>query len=665
MDARDRSHGIVHAQPQRYGWSSQSPAKSSSNSIHHRRTASSSGYEDDGDDLASQSLPRYAAGSGEKPTARRSSPLARLVKSAAKQARRRPRLFISALIGLVFLLALLWQKQVGNNERSNKTVELQDFSSLADAKPFIDLNPRPITRSPSGTQDERYMAYFPHSVRIELNLYSTLQLKIAFVAQGYHNQRISLENALVLAKMLNRTLLIPPVWLGHAIPYIAFDKMYHRVMEANKNGLEHCKDIKGPNLIPHECLGGYWDYTILSWDFLVDLQRVAQTQPIIERWDMSYAWLEENLGLDLKQDMVKVKDSTLYQYRFYDSENDTTPLDKFQSRLDIPQLRNDYANVKLLHFGTLFGTTRVHLLDKENYAMRSLARSSMVFKNEHLDKVSSTIQDRLGGDKAYFGIHLRLGDGVFRDNAARNAEKLFDELCEKKLGLAKALVAQIKGDGRTAVEQRDATRDVEQMEEGAKTMSDQRTSSATEKYEKRSESMAGTKKTKIDPHLALPPLARISKIADSPLHSSLKCRKALYEEEDLLPLNTPIFLATDSSIPDQDPALKLFFDTFPCIFTLSDFSSSKPTTLNSEPIPAFEELNRLRNRDDGVPLAGFFYPLIDAMVAAKGRDMLGTPGVGHWLFFFMFVSSAYSSTHRALSVNLLWMFFTEFITIGR
>lgn len=443
-------------------------------------------------------------------------------------------------------------------------------------------------------------------------------------SQGYHNQRISLENALTVSKMLDRTLLIPPVWLGHSIPYIAFDKMYHRVMEARKDGLEHCKDIEASDLTPHECLGGYWDYTIVSWDFLVDLERIAKTQPVVERWDMSYNWLQDNLGIDSKKDIVKIKDSSLYQYKIYDSDNDTTPLDKFHSRINIPRLREDYKDAKLLHFGTLFGTTRLHLLDKQNYATRSIARASMVFKNEYLDKVSNTIRDRLGGDMAYFGIHLRLGDGVFRDNAGKNAQKLFDELCKKKLGLSAIALDRVQTQN-SKLSGVIARRNENTTGVGNATDGDQ--SAMGTSMDREVGSVVSKRKMKEDPYLALPPSKRMSKMLDQQLHPSLKCREPLYTEDELAPLNTPIFLATDSNIPDKDPALKLFFDAFPCIFTLSDFSSSHPTFLNSEPIEAFEELDRLRNEDDGVPLAGFFYPLIDAMVAAKGRDMLGTPGV--------------------------------------
>ncbi|GAA5897373.1 hypothetical protein JCM6882_001870 [Rhodosporidiobolus microsporus] len=46
--------------------------------------------------------------------------------------------------------------------------------------------------------DVRYLGFLPHS--------------------GYHNQRIALQNALLLGKLLNRTVLLPPVWIGWPVP---------------------------------------------------------------------------------------------------------------------------------------------------------------------------------------------------------------------------------------------------------------------------------------------------------------------------------------------------------------------------------------------------------------------------------------------------------------
>ncbi|CAD6580668.1 MAG: hypothetical protein CYPHOPRED_001331 [Cyphobasidiales sp. Tagirdzhanova-0007] len=489
----------------------------------------------------------------------------------------------------------------------------------------IELNPNPNPRLPSGDPNEKFMAYFPHSVsRLILIFIKTIPPDIS--SQGYHNQRISLENALAVAKLLDRTLLVPPVWLGHAIPYISFDKLYDRLLQARKTGLEHCKTMPLSYPVPQECLGGYWDYTIVSWDFLVNMGGISAYQPIVDRWDTSYAWLESNLGIHKDRDIYFIKDERLYEYRIFDSSNDTEVLDKFEKRLRIDELRSASKDYRLIHFGSLFGTLRLQAANKESFAARSLARQFMVFRNPFLDGITDSIQHRLGGSTAYLGIHLRLGDGVFRKDAVRNSKSLFVELCKRQLGLSDELVNGLMEESRRLHEAGGALLKRDNLDQAASS------AKASQKYPQQQTLSKATglrsrsRRARVDPQLALPPLPNITSRSTSTLHSSLSCRGEYHADPRLIVLNTPLFLATDSKIPSSDPALRLFFDTFPCTFILSDFSNSQPTIINQEPIVDLRNLDGLINKEDGVPLAGFLYPLVDAMVAAKGRDMLGTPG---------------------------------------
>ena len=389
--------------------------------------------------------------------------------------------------------------------------------------------------------------------------------------------------------------------------------------------------------IPHECLGGYWDYTVVSWDFLVNLTEVAQVQPLVERWDMSYAWLERELGIskDRPGDIAYIKDAVLYEYRIFDDAQDATGLAKFQKRLNVDDLKRDYADHRLLHLGTVFGSTRLHLRKAESRAMHTLAKKSMVFRNPYLDRLSDAISARLGGPLGYLGLHIRLGDGIFQKNALANAEKMFDDLCMKKLGLTLELVDGLKEESRRL---HGRGQDANGPRMGGRPWGMGKRDhlaaehAATEPAEAVSPAQAGPERKRglrnqEEPHLTLPPLRTIHSLADSTIHPSLSCRGLFHSDPRLLQLNTPIFLATDSKIPTSDPALRLFFDTFPCIFVLADFLSMQPTDVNAEPLELAQELRGLVNSEDGVALAGFFYPLIDAMVASKGRDMLGTSGV--------------------------------------
>ncbi|KAF9580209.1 hypothetical protein BGW38_003244, partial [Lunasporangiospora selenospora] len=60
---------------------------------------------------------------------------------------------------------------------------------------------------------------------------------------GFHNQRSELENALLLARLLNRTLIMPKVYLGPPMPWLTFPQLHSRLLYQTKIGLEHCRAI--------------------------------------------------------------------------------------------------------------------------------------------------------------------------------------------------------------------------------------------------------------------------------------------------------------------------------------------------------------------------------------------------------------------------------------
>ncbi|KAG0329458.1 hypothetical protein BGZ99_001844 [Dissophora globulifera] len=78
---------------------------------------------------------------------------------------------------------------------------------------------RAIERDPS----TKYLTFLPHS--------------------GFHNQRTELENALLLARLLNRTLIMPKVYLGPPMPWLTFRRLHERLLYQTKIGLEHCRAI--------------------------------------------------------------------------------------------------------------------------------------------------------------------------------------------------------------------------------------------------------------------------------------------------------------------------------------------------------------------------------------------------------------------------------------
>jgi len=99
----------------------------------------------------------------------------------------------------------------------------------------------------------------------------------------------------------------------------------------------------------------------------------------------------------------------------------------------------------------------------------------------------------------------------------------------------------------------------------------------------------------------------------------LRCKNA----ESGSPL---VFMATDVHHPRQSPMLARYLSLFPCTMFLSDF-----------PL-AVMMLDKIRNPMDGVHMLPFMIALVDANMAAKGREFQGTE----------------ESTFTAYIMNHLW-----------
>ncbi|KAG6897730.1 hypothetical protein C0992_011940 [Termitomyces sp. T32_za158] len=247
--------------------------------------------------------------------------------------------------------------------------------------------------------DETFLSYLPHS--------------------GFHNQRIAFENALVLSRLLNRTLLVPPIYLGSKpIHYAPFDALFQESVLSNKFGLLHCSGISSVVPLPLECID-YFDQTHLLWDWLVDLDLVKQNQRLRQRWDLSEIWIDKGLNFS-ESNTLFIKDSSPYQYRFLDTRSDVSPANhKFSENIYISDLVT--SRKRLIHIGTLFGSSRLRLKDPSNVIIRSYIRGSMSFKNPLLLDIASSIAASLG--PLFIGVHLRLGDGDFRKNAESHVRK--------------------------------------------------------------------------------------------------------------------------------------------------------------------------------------------------------------------------------------------------
>ncbi|KAL1715867.1 hypothetical protein EV715DRAFT_255803 [Schizophyllum commune] len=345
--------------------------------------------------------------------------------------------------------------------------------------------PSPLTREPG----EKYLSYLPHS--------------------GFHNQRIAFENALVLARLLNRTLLAPPARLGAPLRYVKYTNLVRHLALSDKEGLRHCAIVPESIPIPSECTG-YDSYTLVPWDWLVDLRGISQKQKIIYRWNMSEYYVPEALDL-APSDILTLHENDVYQYRFVDTLTNLSPSNsKFAENLYITDLAR--APEALLELGTLFGSSRIRLRDPANLRLRRDIRASMPFASPELLRTVHAITRRLGRD--FVGVHVRLSDGIFREKRATLARDIWRDLVYNvSSSLDDSTFAQLEN---IAWSPTHATR------------------------------------------------------TGNPAFRRSPCRRWPHTK-DLRKYNVPVFLATDIPDPENDPDLAGFFRTFPCTHLLGDY----------------------------------------------------------------------------------------------
>ncbi|KAJ7594661.1 hypothetical protein C8J56DRAFT_1122814 [Mycena floridula] len=361
------------------------------------------------------------------------------------------------------------------------------------------IQPRPQAHNPFqvATTDDRYLAYLPHS--------------------GFHNQRIAFENALVLARLTNRTLIVPPVRLGNKPQsYLRFYGLRQALALSGKEGLDYCPNLPPHIILPPECLD-YFDYTHISWDWLVNLTSVQAHQSLVDRWDMSDSWLQDKLGITESETLL-FRDSEPYEFRFMDTTARSTS--KYKRDVYIPALAE--SSQRLIQIGTLFGSSRLRLRKRHSLSLRSFIRQSMSFTNPLLDRVADSIQTSLSANNSanvYLAAHLRLGDGKFRQHRMENARQVWWKLVHEVLNFSVEETTMLESDMMT-----------------------------------------------FNPISGLEPSLPFQFSS-----SHVRCHSALHTQPRWSILNVPLFVSTDAPNPRKDHSLELFLRTFPCTVFLQDF----------------------------------------------------------------------------------------------
>ncbi|KAF9173268.1 hypothetical protein BGX20_003659 [Mortierella sp. AD010] len=403
--------------------------------------------------------------------------------------------------------------------------------------PFLTMFPE----RPAADQ-ERFLAYLPHS--------------------GFHNQRMSLETALRLAVYLNRTLLLPPLYMCEKalnIPWGPTPGLLEKWKIRTREGVEYCKDYNmtgRPHPTPNELrsalenphvdrdLGcvAYHSWTTVPWTYFFDLPKVLvdvvhfpdanQTVPIrvFDRPNMTIPWLAERLGItDIEKEIYWIEDSARADYRILDdSEYDYRLYPESPGRVEA----RSSAHIALASY-------IANALDIWNQGILDATKIAEA-------QIRTWINETNRAASGFLGAHLRTADGKFVQMTNSSLWRIVEWI----------------------------------------------------------RNVAGQDKQHSDDPILLARSGPTKRQEDVPTFLD-RCTGQ--------PAGSPlVYLATDVHHPRSSPILSDFFDEFPCAMILSDF----PESVN--------ELDHIYNTVDNVHMLPYMIALMDANMAAKGRDFYGT-----------------------------------------
>lgn len=220
---------------------------------------------------------------------------------------------------------------------------------------------------------------------------------------------MELSNALTLATLLNRTLILPPVRLGKAVPWDTKQNLESKII-ADEELQRDCQH----NPVGIDCaLVSKWRY--VSWEFLLG-QEWWENENLIEKFNSSRSWLTEELGIHDDQ-IHNFNDLARRYTQIGDTAGTIKSLGSFQNLITLTELTNStYQSKKLLHFGSLFSAGRLKLQLKENKELKA-SNEKIILKNAKLAKMSEAISEKLnelGGKTRYIGLHARVSDSNFK-----------------------------------------------------------------------------------------------------------------------------------------------------------------------------------------------------------------------------------------------------------
>lgn len=401
----------------------------------------------------------------------------------------------------------------------------------------ISTSSPPIAASQEQHQT-KYLAYLPHS--------------------GLSNQRIELSNALMLAYMLNRTLIIPPAFLGNVFGWMPRDRLEDKLewlTTPNTSLQKACSSKKAKpgtlsKYIQRAKCAEFRQFAAIPWTELHDLDNLCTS------YGIQFVLLKNAVSMDTFQRQFNItttyfhNDTQLYDWRLFEDQtvadhlinNQLNYFDSFAGRryyqvlsprhfLDRPE--------QLLYLGGIFGSTRLNLSQKEHITIQYKIRQALRYRMDTYTPLGQTVQailDYLGGSETYMSVHFRTADKPFKKEVPQNLDTFMRNM---------TLLVQNQDSNLT--------------------------------------------------------------------HCNIK-KKAV--EQHVYHETTSVYMATDHFDPraSYSPLLP-WFDMFPCTTLLKDLPHS-----------LFVPLEKIKDSvAPSKPLKKFLLPIVDAMVAAHGKEILTTP----------------------------------------